>query len=105
MARDTPGHRPKAPKFCANVYHTMPSWEWALVALLAFGALQLLALRYALREEGPDLDGPGAAPFAVDAAVVDPGSGEDGVRRCPTCGAENRPGFTYCRDCVSYLAV
>lgn len=107
----------------------MESWGWVLVALLAFGALQLLALRYAIRRDGSGAASRGVGPHAiaparmeetrledarVEEARVEPGRAEDGravdagpdddALRCPRCGTANRAGFTYCRNCVGFLS-
>lgn len=86
----------------------MPSWGWVLAALLLFGALQLLALRYAMRREESGVTSRGVGPYAVEPARIEEGHVEDagttdGGLRCPRCGAENRSGFTYCRNCVAFL--
>jgi hypothetical protein len=99
----------------------MAAWEWVVLTLAVVGALQLLALRYALRARSADGDGRQAVRQAVERDRVeqpdpveqpdlveqpDPvehrGSASDG-HRCPHCGAENDPEFTYCRRCVSFL--
>lgn len=96
------------PKSRATQCHGMPTWGWVLVALLGFAALQLLALRYALRQEDADAGSHAVGPYAVDSVRFEEPRVDDAEptgegRQCPRCGAENRPGFTYCRNCVGFL--
>ncbi len=46
-----------------------------------------------------------STPATTGAATTDGGSGvaDDGTVECRHCGAENEPGYRFCRACVSEL--
>jgi len=100
---DTPVGPAKALKDHANVWQPMGAWEWVIVSLVAFGLLQLLALRYAFRGKSAEGRTATPAPYAVDSHALARPEPDEGQKRCPHCGTENGPGYTYCRDCVGFL--
>lgn len=73
---------------------------WALEIVAAFAAVQLLALAYFYYRGltgTTNGDSQGLAPAAPD-------DGDRDAVQCSECGAENDPGYRYCRDCVADLS-
>ena len=74
----------------------MPGNEWVYVAIAGLLGAHLVTLLYAYRSEdsGTTLDsGSTEVPEQV----------EEGVCRCPECGAKNDSAYRFCKECVTEL--
>ena len=88
------------------------AWILASVALFALGGYATYQVRRSTRPEPSPLPsqfqhGPGPSrpqtDSPVDSPPVDPSASFDTVR-CPECGTENDPQFTFCRNCSAKLS-
>ena len=89
----------------------IPFLEIAL-ALVGFQLIVFLYLYY--RHQNTERSGSGSAtatgmtaPMAGEgeSETTDPQTGGQEVVTCADCGAENDPGYRYCRRCISDLSV
>lgn len=85
---------------------------WGLIVLyvLLFSVVQLLIYRYFQNDEDAPLFSstpPNRDPAAIEEIrnVDERGHDDPSVVVCPRCGTENERGYTYCRSCVSPMAV
>lgn len=83
----------------------MAVWEWIAVGLGLLVLLQLVALQYARQMGSEDREAspratPGAGTDAVPVREPEPAGSDDTVV-CSSCGTQNDPAFTFCRECVS----
>lgn len=102
-------------------------WEWIVVYVLLFAVLQLLVYRYLRDDDEPSVarSTPPRTDPTLDDRALDDLPGDDpareerfsddrtrhgdfdadaDTRRCPQCGAENDPTYTFCRHCVNPIA-
>ena len=86
----------------------MAAWEWIALGLGLLVLLQLVALQYARRmgsddRETPARATPGAGTESMPVSEPEPAPGEDDRVVCTTCGTQNDPAYTFCRECVDPL--
>lgn len=86
----------------------MAAWEWIALGLGLLVVLQLVALQYARRMGSDESDAPvratpGTGSESVPISDPDPPRGTGKVV-CPSCGTQNDPAYSFCRECVGRLA-
>jgi len=85
----------------------MDVWAWIILYILVFALLQFVLYRYLHDDDSVPLSQ--STPHNVEHGLVDDGLGEGRERtdpnvvRCPRCGTENDPAFTFCQNCVGPL--
>jgi len=77
--------------------------EWLYGAIALLVGIHVLTMLYAYRRQGEPTSGP-TQPESERTMPASNDDDEDGTVSCAQCGAANKRGYQFCRECVADLS-